>query len=149
MKELYTDVEIEAPAEKVWQILTDFAHFSEWNPFIRSIEGKPESGSRLRVQLHPPGARAMTFRPKVLRAEPREELRWKGRFILPGLFDGQHTFKIQPLGPHRVRFIQREKFTGVLTPFLARSLETTTKQGFKQMNEALKARSEIAARSSS
>ena len=144
MRQLYTEIEIEAPAEKVWAILTDFAHFSEWNPFIRSIEGKPESGSRLRVQIQPPGASAMTFRPKVLRAAPPEELRWKGHFMLPGLFDGQHTFKIEPLGPGRVRFIQREKFSGVLTPFLANSLENNTKRGFKEMNQALKARSESA-----
>jgi hypothetical protein len=30
MKELYTEIEIEAPAEKVWQVLTDFAHFSSF-----------------------------------------------------------------------------------------------------------------------
>jgi hypothetical protein len=144
MRQLYTEIEIEAPAERVWAILTDFAHFPEWNPFIRSIEGKPESGSRLRVQIQPPGASAMTFRPRVLRAVPPEELRWKGRFKLPGLFDGQHTFKIESLGPGRVRFIQREKFTGVLTPFLVHSIENTTKRGFKEMNLALKARSETA-----
>ena len=142
MKELYTEIEIEAPAERVWNILTDFARFSEWNPFIRSIDGKPAIGSRLRVRIEPPGGRAMTFRPKLLRVEPQHELRWRGHLVLPGLFDGQHTFKIEPLGPNRVRFIQREKFSGLLTPLFANSLEHRTKSGFKRMNEALKARSE-------
>ena len=31
--------------EKVWQVLTDFAHFPDWNPFIREIIGTVMEGS--------------------------------------------------------------------------------------------------------
>ena len=41
LAELFTMTEIEAPAERVWHILTDFARYPEWNPFIRCIEGEP------------------------------------------------------------------------------------------------------------
>ena len=42
MKELRTEIEINAPAERVWQILTDPAHFSDWNPFIHMPAGLGE-----------------------------------------------------------------------------------------------------------
>jgi len=142
MKELYTEIEINASPEKVWQVLTDFDRFKDWNPFIRSIQGKLQTGSKLAVHLKPPGGREMTVHPKILRCEPGHELRWLGRILVRGLFDGQHTFKIEPLGPNRVRFIQREKFAGMLTPFFGRTLNDQTKRGFNQMNQALKALAE-------
>ena len=41
--------EIDASPEDVWQVLTDFDAYPEWNPFIRSIQGNPEVGSRLSI----------------------------------------------------------------------------------------------------
>ena len=108
--EIHTDVEIAAPAERVWALLTDFAAYPQWNPFIRSIEGRPQQGATLKVRIQPSGAKAMTFRPTVLVAEPGRELRWLGRFLVPGLFDGEHRFVIQPSPSGTVRFEQGERF---------------------------------------
>jgi hypothetical protein len=88
MRELRTEIEIAAPPERVWQVLSDFDAYSEWNPFIRSIVGDAEVGSRLSVRLEPPGARGMTFKPTVRAVAPPRELRWLGRLFVPGLFDG-------------------------------------------------------------
>jgi hypothetical protein len=142
MKELHSEIEIRAPAEKVWRLLTDFADLPQWNPFIRRASGKIEVGEHLEVTIQPSGARGMTFRPTVLRAEPNRELRWLGHLLLPGLFDGEHSFTIELLGENRVRFVQREIFTGLLVPLFSRSLDADTQRGFEEMNQALKARAE-------
>jgi hypothetical protein len=145
MKELRSEIEIEASAERVWQLLTDFAHFPQWNPFIRRASGNVKLGERLDVYMQPSGANGMTFRPTVLKAEPNRELRWIGHLLIPGLFDGEHIFNIEPLGTNRVRFVQREIFTGLLVPLLAKRLDTDTQRGFEEMNQALKVRAEQAA----
>jgi hypothetical protein len=142
VKQLHTEIEIDAPAEHVWELLTDFASYPQWNPFIRSISGRP--AERLQARLEPPGGRAMTFKPKVLKAEPNRELRWLGHLLVPGVFDGEHSFTIEPLEENRVRFLQREAFKGLLVPLFARSLETNTQRGFEDMNHALKERAETA-----
>jgi hypothetical protein len=144
MKELHTEIEIDAPAERVWRLLTDFASYPRWNPFIRTISGRPIPGERLEVRLEPPGGRGMTFKPEVLEAEPERTLRWLGHLMVPGLFDGEHSFTIEPLAEDRVRFVQREAFKGLLVPLFARSLEANTRRGFEQMNGALKERAESA-----
>lgn len=144
MKELHTEIEIDAPAERVWHLLTDFASYPRWNPFIRSIDGRPIPGERLEVRLEPPGGRGMTFKPEVLKADPERELRWLGHLLVPGLFDGEHSFTIRPLAEDRVRFVQREEFKGLLVPLFARSLDANTRRGFEQMNAALKERAESA-----
>jgi hypothetical protein len=139
-RELRTEIEIAAPAGRVWQILTDFDAYPEWNPFMKSVRGRPERSSKLEVRIEPPGGRAMTFKPTVLEAEPERELRWLGRVLLPGIFDGEHSLRIEP-ADGRVRFVQSERFNGLLVPLFGKTLEQT-RQGFVQMNEALKRRAE-------
>src|SRR5438034_2803899 len=140
MLELRTDIEIDAPVERVWEVLTDFDRFPDWNPFIRRIHGKAQVGSRLDVFLGASGTRGMRFRPIVTKVVPNRELRWLGRLGLPRLFDGEHIFQIEPLGPTRARFIQRERFRGLLVPLMARSLNRDARRGFEEMNYALQAR---------
>jgi hypothetical protein len=143
MRELDTSIEIDAPPERVWSVLTDFDSFPDWNPFIRSARGEVEPGAKLEIWLEPPGGRAMTFKPTVLVAEPGRELRWLGRLLLPGLFDGEHIFRIEPIEGGRSRFVQAERFRGLLVPLFGRTLEQT-RRGFEAMNEALRRRAEVA-----
>ncbi len=144
MKEIRTEIEIAAPAERVWAALTDFASFPKWNPFIREIRGTPAVGSRLDVTLGASGTKPMSFRPTVKQVVPNRELRWLGRVGLPRIFDGEHIFELSPVGPDRTRFVQRERFRGLFVPFLAKSLDRDARRGFEEMNRALRDR--VAAR---
>jgi len=117
VKQLTTNIEINASANTVWNILTDFDEYPQWNPFIRSASGEVKKGMRLEVQLQPPGGNIMTFRPTVLVAEPEREFRWLGQLFLPGIFNGEHYFQIEPLTRDRIRFIHGEIFSGILVPF--------------------------------
>jgi len=144
MKEIRTEIEIQASDKRVWQLLTDFASFPQWNPFMRQAVGEPKTGARLEVRIQPSGASGMTFRPTVLKVEPNRELRWLGHLLMPGLFDGEHILTIESLAENRVRFVQREIFTGILVPLFAHELDTDTRRGFEEMNRALKALAEQA-----
>ena len=85
----------------------------------------------------------MTFRPTVLRATPNQEFRWVGHLLVPGIFDGEHFFRLIPLdGDRGTLFTQGEQFRGLLVPLLRKSLDRGTRQGFEAMNQALKARVE-------
>lgn len=142
MNVLTTSIAIDVAPSVVWQILMDFPAYPDWNPFIRSIQGQALQGAQLVARLQPPGGQAMTFKPTVLVAEPEREFRWRGQLILPGLFNGEHRFQIQPLSKNQVEFIHSEQFSGLLVPLLAKSLDTNVRKGFEAMNQALKARAE-------
>lgn len=142
MKEIHTQIEISAPAERVWKILTNFSAYEDWNPFIRRVAcNELKAGQVLEIALLPPGGEGWTFYPVLLTVHPVRELKWQGRFILPGLFDGKHCFTIDPVDEHRVWFVQTEKFSGLLTPFFG-GLLRKTHMGFEEMNRALKTRAE-------
>ena len=140
MKELRESIEIDAPPGRVWEALVDFVSYPDWNPFVPRIEGVPVRGERLRVRIEPPGSRGMTFRPRVEVAAKERKLEWVGHLLVPGLFDGRHSFEIEPLDDGRVRFVQREQFSGLLVGLLLD--EDNVREGFAAMNRALAERAE-------
>ena len=138
MKELRTDIDIYGTIDQVWDVLTDFSSFPKWNPFIKKIEGELKLNSQLRVQIEPPGGKAMTFKPTVKILEPKNEFRWLGSLLLPGIFDGEHIFQLEQIDNNNTRFIHSENFSGLLVPLFWKSLNTQTRNGFEEMNKALK-----------
>jgi hypothetical protein len=138
---LTTKIDIDAAPEAVWAVLSDLPSYPSWNPFIREASGTLAAGERLEVSLQPERGRAMRFRPTAVTAEANRELRWLGRLVAPGVFDGEHRFAIEPT-ERGSRLVQEERFTGLLVPFLARGLRRGTLPGFERMNEAVKERAE-------
>jgi hypothetical protein len=141
MRNLETDITINAPAEKVWSILTDFDKYPEWNPFVVKIKGKPEVNAKLRVTMKN-GKGVAVFEPNVTVAEKNRAFEWLGSLSIPGMFSGNHYFRIQPTAPGQVKFIHGENFTGILVGLLFVFIGEQTKQGFINMNQALKERAE-------
>lgn len=145
MKRIETSIIINASARQVWLQFTNFKSYPEWNPFIRSIKGELKAGNTITVELKPKDQKGMTFTPVVLAAEENREFRWKGKLFAKGLFDGEHFFRIEPLGDNQVKFIHGEQFTGLLVAPLLAMVGNSTKAGFEAMNKALKERAEAIA----
>lgn len=141
-KEIKTSIVINATAAEVWSVLTDFASYPQWNPFLKSITGVVKTGNRIVARIEPPEAKGMTFKPKVLAFEENKEFRWIGHLLFPGLFDGEHIFELVTNADGSITFIQREKFKGILVPLFKKMLDLNTVNGFNLMNTALKERVE-------
>lgn len=138
MKSLNTEIEIQAPVGKIWEILIDIEKYPEWNPFIKSVNSKFAEGEKFTASLHQPGSKPMTFKPKCIKLEHEKELRWLGHFFIPGLFDGEHIFELHSLENGNTKFIQREDMKGLLVPLFWKMVNTKTRKGFEMMNEKLK-----------
>src|SRR5215211_8829895 len=143
-KVLVSSIDIEAPAEKVWELLLDFTAYPTWNPFITRAEGTVQAGGRLTLRMQPVSGSAVTLRPTVVEVVDGHRLRWQGRLGVRGLFDADHLFIVEPQGAAGSRLIQQEQFSGLLVPFLQRSLDRGTLPAFQAMNSALKDRAERA-----
>ncbi len=144
MRTLQTEIEIEAPAKRVWQVLSDLDSYSQWNPFLQRASGVLELDEYLRVFIKPPGARGMTIKPRVVAVEENAGFSWIGHILFPGIFDGEHYFVIDPLDENRCRFVQGELFTGLFAIPILWLIRKGTRRGFEAMNQALKARAEAA-----
>ncbi len=141
MREEVTEITINASQDKVWETFTNFEEYPEWNPFVKKVSGSMVKGEKLEVTLQNPGGRKFDFSPTLLERESGKEFRWIGNVLVPGLFDGEHYFKIEPLEDGKVRFIHGERFTGLLVPFMGGLIDGAV-VGFDEMNAALKERAE-------
>ncbi len=140
--QIYTEIEIAASAERVWQVLTDFPAYPQWNSVVSEIRGEMKVAGRLVVRVPTLGGLPIRLRVRVLRVEPERELRWRGRFVFSSLFAGEHALIIQPLSDGRVRFVQSEVYTGLLARAFLLFMGATNRRIFERMNQALKARAE-------
>jgi hypothetical protein len=137
MRTVTSTIELDARPEEIWRVLTDTAAHSDWNPFITELHGNLEVGNRIDVRIAPPGGRPMSFHPTVTEVNPGRKLAWLGHLLFPGLFDGAHSFALEPLPDGRTQLVQSETFRGVLVWF-SRGLLHNTELGFTAMNEALR-----------
>ena len=142
MKEVRSEIIIDSYPESVWRILIDFATYDQWNPFIKKIIGLPTEHSKIEIYIETPSGRNRKYSPRITKIEEGRELRWLGKSSLPGFLNAEHIFTIEELQPKRVRFIQREVFDGLLTSVFGKGLDKDIRQGFEDMNYALKKRAE-------
>ena len=140
--QIKTEIIIDAPKEKVWNILTDLESYEKWNPFIVKSSGRITPGARIQNTMLN-GDSNMTFRPKVLTVKPNEYFDWLGSLWFKGLFDGNHYFKIEETGPGQVNLIHGENFSGILSAMILRKIGEDTRQNFIKMNQAIKALAEL------
>ncbi len=141
MAAIRTTIDIEASSRRVWDVLTDFAAYPEWNPLFPEMAGDLVAGSKLRFRITPPGGRSMTMSPTVLAVTPPRELRWRGNLLVRQLFSGEHSFQLEPRGEATTHLRHEEHFSGIMVPLLGGMLRKT-ERGFEEMNRALKARCE-------
>jgi hypothetical protein len=133
---------IEASAAEVWAVLSDNENWHTWNPTMIESIGKLETGQRLRNTMALDDGQQFTFQPKVLHVAENQGFSWIGRLFLPGIFDGKHEFRLEALGPNRVKLIEKETFRGLLSILLLKQIGEQTLQAWQAAHQALKARVE-------
>lgn len=132
------EARLPASAPDVWRWFTDFESFPSWNPFIRNASGSLRVGATLNIRLRL-GKRIISFRPVVTAVQPSREVHWKTRVLVPGLFDVERSFSIEPIGTQEALFIQEETNTGLLVPlaYLLANMEHELRTGFRDFSQAL------------
>jgi hypothetical protein len=138
LKEINTELEIMASSERVWQVLTDFPNFGKWNPVIIQINGEAKVRTKLEIHLRTRSGKSRIYKPTIIKLEPNHELRWFGKSLFPGIFNGERIFTIESLGINNVRFFHRQIFTGVGAYLAGSRLENDIRHTLNEMNVALK-----------
>jgi ubiquinone/menaquinone biosynthesis C-methylase UbiE len=137
-----TTFEIDAPASRVWQVLTDLGRYPEWNPQITRITGTIAEGSELALRLTFPGRAVMEVTAVIEQAQPGALLTWRGHLATRWLFEGYREFAIEALGPGRSRVTHLEDIHGLLAPVFALFMGGPVERSHRLLNEALRARAE-------
>lgn len=119
MKSFQASTRIDAPASKVWALLTDVARWTAWNSTVTQVEGTVAPGSKVTVHAKVSPGRAFPVR--VAELVPNARMVWKAGMPL-GLFTGTRTFTLKEAGPDVTVFDMHEEFVGLLAPLIGRSI---------------------------
>lgn len=76
---LEVSIEISAPPDEVWRVVSDLSRMPEWSPQTRKtiIRGRPIGQGSLMVNINRKGVRVWATRSKVIAFEENKRIAWK------------------------------------------------------------------------
>ena len=140
MTAIETAIDLAAKPSEVWAVLTDFDRYNTWNPFITKVEGEPKLGSHVKVHVGI-GQAAVPIEAEIVTFRPDQKLVWRSKLFVPGLFDRDHSFEIEPTDTG-CTLTQTQTYMGPIAPAAGVLTSEVVRRGLKSMNEALKRRVE-------
>ncbi len=142
MRELRTEIEIAAPLTKVWNILTDFNNWKQWNPIVKQARGVASLGSKLSITMCGKDGKASNkYSPVITTFEEPKSFRWRAQMMAGFLFTNDKVFALEEIASG-TRLIHIEGFSGILVPMFWSKLNQGVLPMLKSMNDALKVKAE-------
>lgn len=116
--EYAVSLNIQAPPERIWALLTNAADFPRWNSTVESIAGTIALGEK--IQLRATIAPERVFKLAVSECMPPHRMVWSdGR---APMFTGVRTFTLTPKADGSTDFSMAEVYSGLMLPLIAGSL---------------------------
>ncbi|MCP5077330.1 MAG: SRPBCC domain-containing protein [Psychromonas sp.] len=126
---------------QVWEVLTQFEQYVNWNPFIVNINGSVQQGEDLLMTMKL-GRRTVDTKVTVTEVKPFLVLEWEGSIfssaLLKRLFSVRRTFSIEQIADQQVRFKNQEVFIGLIGNVIAFLLQKHISKRYGQYNHAIK-----------
>ncbi len=137
--EIRDEIEINASIDKVWNTVIDFENYKKWNTQLTYLGGEVKPKGNLHLKLAADGAAPYEFKPTISYWEDRKQFAWIAITGINRIFDGEHFFELEDLGPEKTLLVNREEYRGVLSMiFKQLPMMKTAPNGFKKMNLELK-----------
>lgn len=138
VQEIHTECKINAPADRVYAVLSDFGHYAAWTDEI-TISGDTKPGGKLcvKVKTAKNGKEWYTMSSRM-RHNEKHLIAFDNVLGAPFLFLGRHRFELIKLSNNQTMLINTEVFSGLTVPFVRKDLLETTRRFKESMNLALK-----------
>lgn len=138
------EFDIEAPAEVVWAVLTDFERYAEWNPFVveARCDLRPGGAIDMKVKLLGPAQRQVEY---IQAVEPGKGFSYNMKPFPLGGLSSLRSHQIIDLGGGRSHYCSHFHLQGWLMPVVRGLMRGALQRGFGSMSQALKARAEAVA----
>jgi uncharacterized protein YndB with AHSA1/START domain len=136
-------VAIAAPAAFVWEVLVDYPHYPQWNPYTVRVSTTLAIGEPIDLTLPSPDGSATTFvnREYVRIVDPPHHLRYDTGDEMPGIFAVRDQW-LTERGPGRCDYHTTDTITGRYADVVMDRTGGWVKAGFDSVAHALKARAE-------
>ena len=136
------EIEIDAPAERIFDILADLKSYSEWNPFTPRVESTLRPGDPVHLYVRLRGQRLSHRIEYVSRNERPRRLCWGTTIGAGFLLRAERCQILTPIDAQRTRFVNQDEIRGWLAPLVMLLFGRDMQRGFESVAAALKQRAE-------
>ncbi len=137
MRELRTEIQLSAPIDKVWQVITDFDHWTDWNPTVKAASGNASVGSKLSITIDGKGGRDANYQPIVQEAVPPKSFRWRATMMGGLAFKNDRVFELNEKDGG-TELVHKEMYGGLMVPMMWSKVSEFALAHLEAMNKALK-----------
>jgi hypothetical protein len=131
---------VAAPAEVIWEVVSDLGRWPEWNPIYSNVEGRLQIGAPISMDIDPPGLKRMHVDAVIVDWVPEAQILWSTK--LPGFVRSLRYIEIDKLSETGCILANGEIFEGFGVRFMSGKYRSAAFRSFEAMGEALKARAE-------
>ncbi|MBH0781385.1 SRPBCC domain-containing protein [Nocardia bovistercoris] len=135
-------VYIDAPADLVWQVITDLPRYPEWNPFVIRCESSLTPGDPIDMLVHVAGSAPRRQREWIRSNTRGREFSYTMRPAPLGALRSLRSHTVTPVGDHRTRYESHFELQGWLRHVVAAILGRNLRRGFDGMTAGIQRRAE-------
>lgn len=138
MTSIYTAIEINAPKQKVWEVLLRKEQWKYWNTFLFDCDSKVpfREGQEVLLSLKRlPNEEETEFEPLVTRVQPSNCLSWISS--IPG-FRNESVFELQEIGVGRTKYFHKNYYSGIGRHVFLPFIREDERRGIQRMARELK-----------
>ncbi|WP_245551056.1 SRPBCC domain-containing protein [Nocardia paucivorans] len=135
-------IEVDAPAEVVWSVLTDVAAYGEWNTFIDHCESTLEVGAPIDMVVRQLTPRPIRMREYIRSHTPGREFSYAMRPLPLGALRSLRSHTVIPLAAERARYESHFELAGWLSPLVGMFFGRGFRRGFPGMTTGVARRAE-------
>ena len=137
MPEIHTEITIDAPPERVRELLADTALYPQWHPLFPQVSGALSVGAVIEVTVALPEIKPFSVRATVEKYTAGSELRWRHAYRFPGLFSWRYSYELQIITSAQVKFVQHSVYAGLLGALYHLGMKKLLERGMAELNKAV------------
>ncbi len=139
LHEIRTEIDIAAPPEKVWAIITDIDSWGEWSPIINSAEGNAELNATLTITMisKKAGKDGPVYQPEITHFDAPNYFHWRAVMFSEVIMTNDKVFELEKTETG-TRLVHKELFKGMMLPIFCNKFDENVPAMLNSMNQALK-----------
>ena len=138
MKEYIIQIEINSTKENVWEVITDFKNYPNWNTVLK-IEGNDslKIDTKFEISIHKSEKKEYKFTSIVEKFEENKSFGLSKTFLAKWFSKMTHYFIIESIDEEKTKFKQKWEAQGFISSLFWKQI-TKDFEKFNQMNDELK-----------
>lgn len=130
--------EIDADAEKIWNVLMDLDSYPLWNPYTIAMESTLQIGDPMNMTVKMSELVTLDQTEYIRVLEDGHKVCWGIDTSTPEFNSGERCQWLEPLADGRTRYVTEDLIEGTANPLVSALFGDDVEQGFEKLAVALK-----------